>query len=313
MKAHIPRTFRTGGIVDSEDVNANLQAIARSITRNVGQRYTYCAVPIDVTGFVNTDTAAERTIPFIGAVPGGTGFAPVDVVGVELSIYATAGATWTLSTTDENGTALALAVATAGTTIEGYGASNVPLQLASAARLNFVLSASAASTLVRATVTLHLRCDRQIQNGEVAPSYEPALVDASSSTAAATINAELVLAAAARAQDQNPNNQDMRCTCLSAVDPAVPIWRIPVGEFMTPQYAVGTAVGTGGNSVAITDQGGTIMTISTTGLSTIDEDEGYFGTTLTYPSDPTDTADDLVITLIPSGAISRVFVFLWWS
>jgi hypothetical protein len=315
MKAHVPRTFRTGGIVDSEDVNANLQAISRSITRNVGQRYTYCAVTVDVTGLVNTDTAQERTIPFQGASPGGTGFSPVDVVGVEFSIYATDGATWTLSTTDENGTVLALAVATAGTTTEGYGASNVPLQLSSAARLDLVLSASAASTLIRATVTLHVRCDRQIQNGEVAPSYSPTLVDASSSTAAATINAELVLAAAARAQDQNPNNQDMRCTCIVANDlAAAQTWRLPIGEFQVAQYAVGSAIGVAARSVAIADQGGAIMTIVCTGTTAIDDDEGYFGTTLTYPSDPTDTADDLVVTLTPiGGTVSRVYLFLWWS
>ena len=310
MKAHIPRTFRTGAIVDSEDVNANLQAISRSIARNVGQRYSYCSVSVDITGLVNTDTAAERTVPFVGW----SSFAlssPVDVVGVELSVYATAGATWTVSATDENATVLALAVATAGTTIEGYGASNVPLQLASAARLDFVLSASAASTLTRATLTLHIRCDRHAQNSATLPSYTPTLVDASSSTAAATINAQLGLAAVAVAIN---NNQDMRCTCI-AIDnlTAATVWRLPIGN-TTPEYGRLVAVGAAARSVAYTDGTNTI-TAATTGTSNIVVAEGYFGSGVTpLPGDPTSTANDLVVTLTPTGgAISRVFLFLWWS
>jgi hypothetical protein len=312
MKAHIPRTFRTGAIVDSEDVNANLQAISRSITRNVGQRYTYCPISVDITGVVDTDTAAERTIPFcrprIGATP-----LPLDIVGVELSIFATAGATWTLTATDENGTVFTLATATAGTTTEGYNASNVPLQLDSATRLDFVLSASVGSTITRGTVTLHVRADRNSQGtGAVPASYSPTLIDASTSTAATAINAEITAAAAARTVDQL-RQLDVRGCCLVANDlTAAQTWRLPSGAGSVALCMLIAAVGTAARSAAASD-GTNTATANTTGTSNIVDAANVSGP-IGQNDDPTDTADDLVITLTPTGgAISRVFVFLWWS
>jgi hypothetical protein len=313
MKAHIPRTFRTGAIVDSEDVNANLQAIARDLRRAIDARYTYSAITIDMTGLVDTDTAAERTIPFRGwATAGAPDRSPVDIVGVELSIYATAGTTWTLSTTDENGTVLALAVATAGTTTEGYGASNVPLQL-TVAELDFVLSGSAASTLTRATVTIHIRCDRHAQADVTPPSYVPTLIDASTSTAATAINAEIAAALAARTANVNTNNNlDVRCTAIVADNlTAAQTWRIPIGN-TRPIVCCASAVGAAARSVAITDATTTI-TINTTGTSNIVLSTGNLGSLIPLPGNPTSTADDFVITLTPTGgAISRVILFFWW-
>ena len=310
MKAIVPKTFRTGAIVDSEDVNANLQAIARDLGRLIDARYTYSTVTIDVTGLNDTDTAAERTIPFRGFnAPTGS---PIDVVGVELSIYGAVGDTWTLSTTDDNGTVLALGVDTITATSEAYGSSNVPLQLATSARLDFVLSSPTTATITRGTVTLHIRCDRHAQSGATPPSYVPTLIDASTSTAATAINAQLTLAAAARATNSNPNNLDMRCTAI-VIDnlAAVQTWRIPIGE-STPDFSVASAVGTAARSVAISD-GTTTITINTTGSSNIVDSGDYLSPPL-LPGDPTNTADDLVLTLTPTGgAISRVFVFLWWS
>jgi hypothetical protein len=310
MKAHIPRTFRTGAIVDSEDVNANLQAISRSITRNVGQRYTYCPISVDITGIVDTDTAAERTIPFCRPTNGAPVY-PIDIVGVEVQIYATAGVTWTLTTTDENGTVLTLATVTAGTTTEGYSASNVPLQIDSATRLDFVLSASAGSTITRGTVTFHVRADRHVQDTATLPAYSPTLIDASTSTAATAINAELVLAAAARTTNASTNITDVRGCCLVATDlAAAQIWRLPSGAGSSGLSMVCAAVGTAGRSVTTSD-GSNTRTVNTTGTSDIVVDTGD----VVDKSDvPTSTAVDLVITLTPTGgAISRVFVFLWWS
>jgi hypothetical protein len=135
-------------------------------------------------------------------------------------------------------------------------------------------------------------------------------VDAASSTAAATINAQLVLAAAA----VGTNNQDMRCTCI-AIDnlTAAAICRLPIGNTI-PEYGRLVAVGAAARSVAYTDGTDTI-TAATTGTSNIVAAEGYFGSGVTpLPGDPTNTANDLVVTLTPTGgAISRVFLFLWWS
>jgi hypothetical protein len=309
MKAHIPRTFRTGAIVDSEDVNANLQAISRSITRNVGQRYTYCPVSVDITGLVDTDTAAERTIPFCRPTSGARVY-PVDIVGVEVSIYATAGATWTLTSTDENGTVFTLATVTAGATTEGYSASNVPLQIDSATRLDFVLSASAGSTITRGTVTFHVRADRHVQDTASPPAYSPTLIDASTSTAATAINAETTAANAARVLD-NGNDVDVRGCCVVANDlTAAQIWRLPAGAGFAGLRMVCAAVGTAGRSVTGNSGVGNVV-VNTTGTSNIVVSDNTLDN---KADDPTNTAGDLVLTLTPTGgAISRVFLFLWWS
>lgn len=309
MKAHIPRTFRTGAIVDSEDVNANLQAISRSITRNVGQRYTYSALSVDITGVVDTDTAAERTIPFCRPTNGATLY-PIDIVGVEVQIYATAGVTWTLTTTDENGTVFTIATVTAGATTEGYSASNVPLQIDSATRLDFVLTGSAASTITRGTVTFHVRADRHDQVTATPPAYSPTLIDASTSTAATAINAETTAANAARVLDA-ANAVDVRGCCVVATDlAAAQIWRLPSGAGAAGLRMVCAAVGAAARSVTANSGTGNVV-VATTGTTDI-----VVGTsTLDNKSDdPTNTASDLVVTLTPiGGAISRVFLFLWWS
>ena len=309
MKAIIPKTFRTGTIVDGEDVNANLQAIARDLGRNVGARYSYSSLSIDVSGVVDTDTAAERTIPFGRPVPGGAVY-PIDVVGVEVSIYATAGVTWTLTVTDENSTTVAIATVTAGTTTEGYGSSNVPLQLDSATRLDFVLSASAGSTITRGTVTVHVRADRHVQASATPPAYTPTLIDASTSTAATAINAELAAAGVARTADA-ANSKDVRGCCLVATDlAAAQIFTLPSGAGAVGVSCVVFGVGVAARSVAVTMTASTV-TVNTTGLTVIDTANGSIPT---KSDDPTDTADDLVVTLTPTGGtISRVFVFLWWS
>ena len=306
MKAIVPKTFRTGAIVDSEDVNANLQAMARDLQRLIDQRYTYSTISVDISGIVNTDTASERTVPFRPSID-------LDVVGVELSVYGGTNDTWALTVTDPNGTVVAVSANTVSGA-EGYGSSNIPLQVLGSTRLDFVLSSTAAATITRGTVTLHVRADRHFQNGATGPDpYLPTLIDASTSTAATAINAELASVAAKRALNFNPANQDERGACI-AVDnlSAAQTWRLPTNEYDVP-YIYALAVGGGGRSVAITD-GVSTITLNTTGTSDIVEGGAYFGLGLTLPGDPTDSADDLVLTLTPTGgAISRVYLFLWWS
>jgi hypothetical protein len=206
-----------------------------------------------------------------------------------------------------------MATATAGTTTEGYNASNVPLQLDSATRLDFVLSASVGSTITRGTVTLHVRADRNSQGtGAVPASYSPTLIDASTSTAATAINAEITAAAAARTVDQL-RQLDVRGCCLVANDlTAAQTWRLPSGAGSVALCMLIAAVGTAARSAAASD-GTNTATANTTGTSNIVDAANVSGP-IGQNDDPTDTADDLVITLTPTGgAISRVFVFLWWS
>jgi len=313
MKALIPHRFGTGDVLSGTEVNTNLRAIARDITRSQARRYTYCSVVIPIDGVADTDTAAERTVPLPMADDGVSDAYPIDVVGVELSIYSATGATWTATATDENGRTVVLSTATAGALVEAYDASNVPLQVSSTFDLQFVLAGSAANTITRGTLTLHLRMDRHQQNSGTLTTYTPGLVNAASSTAGATLDAELTAAQAAVTDDEGAN-LDMRCVCFMANDlAAAQTWRLPSGAGTALISAVIYGVGTAARSVAIDTtfaEGTTSTSVATLGTSTrVYTLAAYSGT---RPDDPTDTADDVVVTLTPTGGtISRVFAFLW--
>jgi hypothetical protein len=305
MKAIVPNTFRTGEILDEEHVNDNLRSIARDIKRSQDRRYTYCSVVIPLDGLANTDTEAERTIKLIRPASD----YPIDVVGCELSVYAATGATWTATCTDENSRTVTLSATTAGATTEAYDSSNAPLQ-SSASDLTFVLAGSAASTLTRACLVLHLRADRHQQDGGTLTTYTPGLVSAASSTAGSVLDTELTNAQAAVTSDET-NVLDMRCVCLMANDLASAIdFNLPSGAGMTGAAMTATAVGAAARSVEVTDKTNT-LTLNTTGTSNLITGTG---TLVSTNDDPTDTTDDLVVTITPTGGtISRVFVFLWWS
>ena len=314
MKALIPHRFGTGDVLSGTEVNTNLRAIARDVGRSQARRYTYCSVIIPIDGVVDTDTEAERTVPFPRPmVDVGVASWPVDVVGVELSVYADTGATWTATVTDENSRTVVLSVATAGALVEAYDASNVPLQVSSAADLRFVLAGSAGNTIVRGYLTLHCRMDRHQQDSGTLTTYTPGLVSASTSTAGSVLDVELSNAQEAVTSDEG-NTSDMRCVCVMANDlAAAQTWRLPSGAGATVANHHVYAVGDAARSVdlAVTVDGTTITgTASTTGTANIIDTSSAVA--VSESDDPTDTADDVVVTLTPTGGtISRVFAFIW--
>lgn len=314
MKALVPNMFRENYVLDSESVNENLRAIARDIKRSQDKRYTYCSVVIPIDGVADTDTTAERTVPMPRPVFAGTAM-PVDVVGMELSIFSATGATWTATVTDENGRTVVLSVTTAGATVEAYDSSNAALQISSADELLFFLAGSAANTITRGTLTLHLRCDRHQQIDGTLVTYTPSLVNASTSTAGSVLDTELTNAQLAVVDDEGATF-DMRCMCFMANDLAASaIWRLPsgFGTFALDSHVY--AVGAAARSVDLVSVVGATTntnTVATTGTADlVDNDSLVNGT---ESDDPTDTTDDVVVTLTPTGGtISRVFGFLWYA
>jgi len=313
MKALIPFTFRTGAIVDEEAVNGNLRALHRDIKRVADKRYTYSTLTFDLDLIADTATDEARTIKVIHP---GSVVAYFDVVGVELSIYATAGVTWTL--TDVGGLATSLetlTVDTAGTSTEAYASSNRPTSAGDDQYVSLRLSASGASTITRGTLTLHLRADRHKQDGNSGASayasFSPTLVNATTSTAASVLNSNLISADAAR--DTNAANAtDLRgfsFAIASALNART--LRLPGMRTKGALQITGTVVAGVGESVAISD-GTNTLTLNGAGTTTIVEGTA---TLAAFPGDdPTDTGDDLVLTVTPSGGIIElVTVFLWWS
>lgn len=313
MKALIPYTFRTGAIVDDEAVNGNLRALARDIQRVADRRYTYSTLTFDLDGLANTDTDATRTIKIIHP---SSPVAYFEVVGVELSVYATAGVTWTL--TDVGGLTSSLetlSVDTAGTSTEAYNSSNRPLVAGDDQYASVRLSASGASTISRGTLTVHIRTDRHKQDSNSGASalatFSPTMVTATTSTAAATLNA--LITAADTARDTNAANAtDMRGFAVAITGLAsARTLRLPGMRTKSALQITGTVVAGVGESVAISD-GTNTLTLNGTGTSNLVEGTA---TLAAFPGDdPTDTGDDLVLTLTPSGgSIERVVAFLWWG
>lgn len=318
MKAYAPRTFRTGGIVDVEDVNDNLLHLARDIRRSQDRRYSYSSVVIPLDGLVNTDTAAERTVPFPRARDSGGDTYPVDVVGVELSIYAADTETWTLAVTDELGNAVSIDVEDGGgATVEAYGSSGRPLLLKTADELLFSLSCTGASTIVRGVLVLHIRCDRWVQNSGARTGYTPTLLDASTADQAAAINAQMALAEAAVADDEG-SNEEMRCSCFAFNDLSaaqIARWMAGAGAVAKSQHLY--VVGAAARSVAALFTYSAIPAASTVTVNTVDTStmaDGFATDARSRSDDPLNDVADFTVTLTPTGgAIARVFAFLWWS
>lgn len=308
MKALVPNLFRTGGIVDGEDVNDNLRAIADDVNRNLSRRYTYCTVAIPLDGMTNAMTAAERTINFNPPVNGG-GFArTVSVVETKLSIYATAGVTWTLS-----GTSLtnSISLTTAGATTEATAVSSQVMEANSSSAFSFTLAGSAASTIARGTLYLTIRSDRFAQPSTDATPYTPTYVDASSSSAGSVLDTQLTAAATAVTNDAAAA-EDLRCECFLARNFSTDqVWTMPSGAGRTAAGVRGYIVATAADAVDVKDQGGTLFSLTGTGTSNTVSGSG---TQANRSDGPTSTANDTVVTISPTvGTIELCYVFFWWS
>lgn len=305
-----PYTFRTDGIVDDNLVNGNLRAGADYVNDNLSRRYTNAPpiiVPLD--GVTDTMTTALRTIRF--ARP--TANNPVEVVRVEFYCYAASGVTWTLSA---SGTGVAwdsITLDTAGATTEAYAVSTTPIAVPTGNGVDFVVSGSAAGTLTRAWLVLHVRCDRGVQGASpsFAP-YTPTYVDSSVAAAsmASSLDTQLTALAAAVTRDANAQS-DLRCQCFVARNfSALQEWNMPSGAGMTGlgynAYIVATAADEYQPDASLSGPA-----LVATGTSNI---VASTGTVASTNDDPTDTADDVLVQFgTITGTVELGYIFVWWE
>lgn len=305
MKALTPYTFRTGAIVDELNVNGNLRRLADDVNRNLSRRYTYSppiVVPLD--GIANTDTAAQRMVRFDRP----TADNPVEVVRVELFVYAASGVTWTLSCSDTSWNPIT--VATAGATVEATAESTTVLAIPDGG-VDFTVSASGAGTLTRAWMVLHVRCDRGVQGATPNHAgYSPTFVSAATSTAGSTLDTQLTVLAAAVTNDAN-NAQDLRCQCFVARNFSTSqSWNLPSGAGQTGLAWRGYIVATAADAFTT---GGTLSAATLTGTGTSNIVAGS-GTVTSTSDDPTTTGSDITVTLSSvSGTVETAILFVWWS
>jgi hypothetical protein len=307
--AIVPNRIRTNTLLDDADINENWQALGRGCRRNNDARYTYSTAVIDLAGLDSGATGTLRTIPikmqgFWGATPATFDYA--EVVGVELCVYAAA-ATWTA--TIGNGTkSISLSATSTGATVEAYNSSNAAFKWGAAETLSVVVSGST-GTITNGKLILHWRTDRQIQQSAARVDYVPTLFDASTATTNTVWNNELAAAAASTAADF-ANDRDLRIEIFVARALSSTLtWRIPSGAgAVLTGFGCGV-VGTAGEAVTVT-VGASAVPLTATGTGSVVTGQG---TGATFATDPTDSADDCVLSMAPtSGTPDLVFCALYW-
>lgn len=299
-KAWIPNRFRGGDIVDGERINENLRALERDCRRVNDLAYNYCTTVVPLTGMTQADTQAMRSVVFRS--PAGT---TVDVVGIELSIYATTGVTWTLTATDASGRVETMTLATVSATEEAVAASSRSLR----APVTFVLTGSAANTITRGSIVLTLRAARHVQGGASRVDYVPKFVDATTSSSGSVLDTELTAAEAAVTAN-GLHATDLRCECvLTRASAGGESWALPSGAGRTGQRAMLQVVATAAVTMTFFDGTNTLAVAGTGTSNTVLADMAL----ASKSDDPTNTSADLIYTLTPSAAVALAYSFLWWS
>ena len=306
-----PRRFITGRMLDAEDFNQNFLAAARDVNENLSRRYTYSTVVVPMTGMADTDGAGVRSFEIQPNEAGGS----MEVIGMDMRVCATAGVTWTVAFTAYPTN---LSVATTGATTEALASSSQHASITVPATLTGVFSASGASTIAAGELVIYLRTDRGGQ-GDSHEGYEPFLYELSSGVLASALDAELVRLQDAVENDTD-NDIDLRCEmylvrglasggtiafqCPSGVR------RLQAVQYFVAADAARTVRFTIGGSVTVAT-----VDLAGSGVGTL---QGSVDnpSAQSIPDDPTDTADDTVVTLTEltsTGTVAMAYALLWWS
>jgi hypothetical protein len=301
-----PHRLVTGDQLDLERVNDNLEKLASDLNRSMDLRYTYSTSIVPLGGLTNASAEAARTFrlrrPFAAM--------RYEVVGVELVVYSTAGATWTLSCSETAWPSITLA--TAGATTEARAVSPSRVQVAASNGIDFIVSSTDTSTITAGYLVAHFRADRGSQ-GDTYTRYTPTLLNAASSTAGTTLDTELN--AYEDSVDFNTAaDSDLRIEtfCVRGVNTSQ-TWRFPggdrdlVGVHLVNVAAIGVDVTLNIDAGLVATANGAGATVIT---STIADVTGLVPT----GTDPMDPADDTEVEILPSGGTVVVaYVTLFWA
>lgn len=310
MKALMPYTFRTGGIVDAEAINGNLRAASADVGRNLSKRYTYSQCIVPITGIANTDTQNQRTVFHRNPI--------MSLVAVEAVIYSASGATWTISV-DNGSTSDSFTVATLGATTKATGGLSRLFAASQAGNFSdplwsptlvqgnrFLLSCSTGSTITSGYLVLHYRGDRAF--GSDHSGYTPTLLQATTSSAGSVLDTQLSNFASAVTRDST-NATDLRVECFVARNfSTVQTWVVPNGADRSALPSTIAVLGAAGRSVT--------FFATSASRSVAANGTGFVFDTLTASDaadDPTNSANDTLVTFTPvGGSIDLAYMFLVW-
>ncbi len=314
----VPRAYYDGGNLDVEAVNENLRAFSRNIRRNMDLRYSTTSFVVSLDGMADTDGSGGGRRFRLEALTLSSSVS-WQIIGAEMVVYAAAGVTWTLSCTADAAWP-GVSVATAGTTTEATASTNKPMAV-SAIGLDFLFTASQASTITRGYVVFTLLCDRGQQNNASFVGYTPTLLSSATSTAGSTLDTELTNAAAAVTQETNAQI-DIRVMCFSTRNLAsgqTVTMRIPSGR------RTGGSASNALNVVACAPVGATITgTIASSSLSATAPAAGAGVTTFAVgnaaltaadANTPSVQASDITLTIArgaDGGAVAPLCYLVVW-
>lgn len=307
----MPHRYLNAQNLDMERINDDLEAGARDVNRNLDKRYTYSTLRFPLDGMTQVEGGGVQCRVSIRR-PGVSNV--VEISAVEISVYASGTATWTLSCSDA--TWPSMSVVAAGASVEAFAISDSQVSVTSSSGdLNFTIGASAASTIAAGSITLYLRCDRGNQGASHA-GYTPTLVDSTTATAGAILDAQLTNLATAVTTD-GANNKDLRASLFL-------VRNLPSGSSVSMHMPSGAVRIMGMTAYITAAIGGTMsFSESTSGNSVpalagngaTNRNVGSSSVVFTYADAPMTIASDAVLTMTAGGTQPTIigYMILWWS
>lgn len=312
---YVPRAMYDGGNHDVEAINQNLRAIQRNIKRAMDLRYSTTPAVFPLTGLSSAAAASQRTLRI--TLPTSRQW---QVVGAELVVCATAGATWSVSAGGTLWTGLS--VATAGATTEAYDISEETID-PSAGVFTFTFSADVASTITSGYFVIHVCCDRGLQGSADFTGYSPTLLSSASSTDGSVLDTEMAAISAAVAQHQAATT-DLRMQIFAVRD-------LASGGSTSMSLPSGSRTGTGATALqgaVVGPLGSTVsFSVSSTSFATVSKAVNGLGAAVLAQGSaafsevdanaPATAASDLTLTIsrgADGGAVAPLsYMIVWWS
>lgn len=323
----VPRAFYAKGNLDVEAVNDNLRALSRIIARGQAQRYSTTSFRVELDGMADTDGVNGARKFSIPQMKRAGIAASVQVIGIEVAMYAPSGVAWTLTSTTSTAWG-GLVVTPTDPSTEVLAQTSEPLPV-TASGVDLLWTASGTSTVTRGYMVVHLLCDRGQQDGASFVGYSPTLLSAASSTAGSVLDTELTNVATAVAADTNAQT-DLRLMCFSvrglASGGSASIV-IPSGIRTGATLTAGASFNNAVETFACAPVGATVTgTISSTPLGTVNAAVAGAGVSTLTPAsgatlsaadggDPTVSANDITLTISRSadgGAVAPFCYLLVW-
>lgn len=318
-KAIVPNTFRTGAIVDVDNVNENIDAIRSDVMRNLSERYHHTSITFPLDGMANTDSDAARTLAIPTVSTGGN----IEIVGVELRIECSGGATWTCTLSSWAGMLTHLSANPSFTATSGNpGVFATPAVTGGTGNFSVLLSASGASTISNGSLIFHVRIDRHLTGWRTTaiPTSTINHISQSGGTAGFVLDAPLEAIEDYVEPDTNNTARPCAVVCLvrGLASGSTATFRLPATN-RTGMRFVCFVGGDVGDTITATFSGTSVAALNGAGASVIaaSAESATFTNSGTDPviASSSSSPDDIICTLVAGGGgtVESAFVVAWFK